>query len=105
MTAYPPEECPRYARCSVNHCPLDPDKNGHLSIIGDKERVCLMEKTVRQRIGSKYAAILPLAGLTAREAAGARIWAKYPAAQQWSMREIARDRIKKINSRRQRLTK
>jgi hypothetical protein len=59
-----------------------------------------MEKRVRQRIGGKYAAILPLAGLTPREAAGARSWAKYPAARQWELKEAAKERMAKIHARR-----
>lgn len=103
QSIYPPKECPRYPSCSVNHCPLDPDSKDRLPHAGDKQTKCTIEKGVRQRIGSKYAAILPLCGLTPREAAGARTWAKYPVARQWAIKEAARDRIKAVNARKHRI--
>lgn len=63
-----------------------------------------MEKGVRQRIGGKYAAILPLAGLTSREAAGARVWARMPAAQKLAIKEAGKDTLKKAHARRRALT-
>lgn len=74
-------ECPRYDRCSVNHCPLDPLQSDREPHPGDKEPVCTMEKGVRARIGSKYLDLLPLGGLTPREHAGARKWANLTTAQ------------------------
>ncbi len=71
----PFEECPRYAGCSVNICPLDPDPDLRVVHKLDKEQKCPMEKQVRLRIGSKYPALLPLQGLTTKEAAGAARWA------------------------------
>ena len=96
----PMRECPRYAACSVNHCPLDPEQDRHESHPDDKERKCPMEKGVRHRIGFKYHHLLPLDGLTPAEVAGARSWAKLPAAQQWERREAARERMTKLRDRR-----
>lgn len=96
----PMRECPRYDRCSVNHCPLDPDQDQHLAHPEDQQRKCPMEKQVRHRIGFKFHHLLPLDGLTPAEAAGARSWAKLPAAQQWERKEAARERMAKLRDRR-----
>lgn len=96
----PMQECPRFPRCSVNHCPLDPDQDQHLADPQDRERKCPMEKNVRHRIGFKYHHLLPLDGLTPAEAAGARSWAKLPVAEQWERKEAARERMAKLRDRR-----
>lgn len=70
LKIWPQTECPRYERCSVNHCPLDPEQDQHLSHPLDKEQKCPMEKPVRFKIGQKYPDLLPMLGLTAREWAG-----------------------------------
>ncbi len=71
---YPPSECPRYDRCSVNLCPLDPEMESRTVHEEDKEQKCPMEKRVRLRIGSKYPDLLPLGGLTAREHSAKARW-------------------------------
>ena len=46
MKIEPFKECPRYAGCSVNRCPLDPGCN-HMPIHSDdKEKQCPMENGV-----------------------------------------------------------
>lgn len=101
MKIWPPKECPRFKECSVNHCPLDPKRHWRKSIPGDKERKCPMEKRVRYRIGCKYAAILKDRGLTPSEVAGAKLWSKLSEFQQWTIRERARERARKLNAKRQ----
>ena len=63
----PQQECPRWDRCSVNFCPLDPEQDDHPVHKLDKEQKCPMEKGVRARIGAKYPDLLPRLGLTVRE--------------------------------------
>ena len=70
----PAKECPRWNRCSVNRCPLDPGYTAFPVDSADLERKCPMEKNVRRRIGQKYPELLPLLGLTAAEAAGLAKW-------------------------------
>ena len=60
-------ECPRYERCAVNVCPLDPDQELRNVHKLDKEQKCPMEKAVRVRIGSKYPELLPRGGLSKAE--------------------------------------
>src|SRR5574340_114490 len=81
MTPLPQKECPRYERCSVNHCPLDPWQDEHLPHSLDKEQKCPMEKNVRLRIGAKYRLWLPLGGLTPKEHAGAQKLARLTTGQ------------------------
>jgi len=80
-------QCPRFARCSTNCCPLDPEQNRHRPHPKDRERVCPMEQGVRKRIGSKYPDALPLGGLTRQEHAGALRWSKLGSAEQEAFRE------------------
>ena len=86
----PMRQCPRYQSCSVNHCPLDPEQDLHLAHSDDRERKCPMEKGVRQRIGQKYPDLLPLLGLTPKEAIGAKQWANCSASEKEAKRERAR---------------
>jgi len=46
-------ECPRFDFCSINHCPLDLEKDKHLTSKYDKERECTLNKKLRMRIGNK----------------------------------------------------
>lgn len=76
MSPTPQQECPRWERCSVNHCPLDPDRDTHLAHPKDNKRVCRMERQVRQKIAVKFPDILPWGGLTERETSYAQREAK-----------------------------
>lgn len=67
MKTEPYHECPRFDRCSVNHCPLDPSQDTRQSRKDDLQPKCTLEKSVRARIGAKYADILPMLGLTRAE--------------------------------------
>lgn len=95
---YPPEECPRYDRCSVNLCPLDPDQGKRVAHEEDKEQKCPMEKRVRLRIGSKYPDLLPLAGLTTREHGAMARWSNLSAAQKQVIAERGRQALKARHS-------
>jgi len=66
----PYSECPRFQKCSVNHCPSHPSYPNLLIDPEDKEQKCTMEKQVRFKIGSKYPDILKWQGLTSREWTG-----------------------------------
>lgn len=94
MTLEPQRECPRYDRCSVNHCPLDPDQDEHLSHPLDKEQKCPMEKGVRLRIGSKYPDLLPRLGLTRPEHAAKERFAKLSLVERQAMAERGKAALK-----------
>lgn len=86
----PFEECPRYAVCSVNICPLDPEQDRRTIHELDKEQKCPMEKGVRVRIGSKYPDQLPMGGLTRPEWAAAKRMANLSPAQKLARAERLR---------------
>jgi hypothetical protein len=81
MNNEPFRECPRFDRCSVNSCPLDPDQDLHTVHKLDKEQKCPMEKGVRVRIGSKYPDLLPRLGLTSLEWAAKQRMSKLSTAE------------------------
>lgn len=83
----PFEECPRYERCSVNSCPLDPEQEDHTVHKLDKEQKCPMEKRVRVRIGSQYPEVLSRGGMTVREYAAAQTFAKLSPAERLKAKE------------------
>jgi hypothetical protein len=87
-------ECPRFNTCSVNNCPLDPHPNHS----ADQQTKCKMEKSVRQRIAAKYHGQLANGGLTAREAAGARIYASLPYAVKSHLAKTGKDNVARFNS-------
>ena len=86
-------ECPRFKSCSVNNCPLDP----HPVNPADKQTKCTMEKAVRQRIAAKYLGQLTNGGLTAREAAGTRSFAKLPLAVKSHLAAMGKDNVARLN--------
>lgn len=88
-------ECPRFMSCSVNNCPLDLP---HPANPADKQTKCTMEKAVRQRIAAKHPGQLANGGLTAREAAGKRIFAKLPCAVKSRLVVTGKRNLAKINS-------
>ena len=55
------ENCPRFLKCSVSICPLDPGMALRVYVRGEPK--CTMRKSVRMRLGSE----LPWKGMTARE--------------------------------------
>jgi|GEM_PF-4806932 len=69
--------CPRFGRCAVNHCPLDPEHALHLTDPGDPEKKCKALKNTRLAVverlraaGNKYVDKLEFGGLTGREHSG-----------------------------------
>ena len=73
MNAYDiARECPRWERCSVNNCPLDP----HPVNYSDNETRCTVAKSIRIRISEKFPGELEHGGLTRAEWAGKQIWEK-----------------------------
>jgi hypothetical protein len=101
MSPYPPKECPRYDKCSVNSCPLDPEQAIHKPDTGDRDRKCTMEKGVRSRIGQKYPDLLPLKGLTRGEWSAALLWSKIPPAEREARSKAGRQRLIEWRTKRQ----
>jgi hypothetical protein len=63
----PATECPRYAGCSVNNCPLT-TRYPHWPVDpNDVSRACPMEKGVRVRIAARHPGALQYGGLTKAE--------------------------------------
>lgn len=67
-----PKECKYWIKCSVNCCPLDPDKRNRPTDILDKQQVCLVKvaeiraKNLLQKprqIARKQSKSLPLSAL------------------------------------------
>lgn len=69
----PMELCPAFERCQCNRCPLNPDPNQKIDS-SDFQKKCLCAKSIRKEIGSYFK--LKNEGLTGKELAGARLWAK-----------------------------
>lgn len=87
------EECPRFNRCSINACPL----NWHPKHHADKEQVCTLAKSVRQRIAANHPKLLINGGLTGREAAGKRIFNSLPLAVKSHLARTGKINIQRIN--------
>ena len=64
MKAY--QDCPRFVKCAVNKCPLDPAYKTMSSVPGDAERKCTLPRKKRQEVGAKYDN-LAYGGLTGHE--------------------------------------
>ncbi len=64
----PYRDCPRFDKCNVNVCPIDPDIELRTHITGEPK--CTMEKGVRLRLGKD----LPNFGLKPLELKAKRIW-------------------------------
>lgn len=52
-------ECPRYDRCSVNACPLDPEYPRYTDEM-DREQICKLSNEEKIKIMSKFQNILNL---------------------------------------------
>ena len=64
-------QCPRWARCSVNNCPLTVEYPNWSIAEGDAEKKCPQAKSRRVAIGSQYQE-LKYGGMTPREFAVAK---------------------------------
>ena len=80
MDIRPFKECPRFERCSVNHCPLDPDvyRLERESIPGDRETKCGLPKRRRMEIAARHPEALPWRGLWPAELAAVQRWEAMP---------------------------
>lgn len=93
----PQRECPRFERCSVNHCPLDPFQDEHLGHPDDKEQVCGVAKAIRVRIASQYPDLLPMGGLKPREWAGKQAFARLSPSEKAEMVKRGKESISRLN--------
>lgn len=97
MTIEPQRECPRWDKCSVNFCPLDPFQNQRPTHEADIEQKCTIAKTIRQRIGTKYPNLLPRFGLTSKEWAARLRFANMSWEQRQAMVERGKKSLNKFN--------
>lgn len=67
-------KCPRYAKCSVNNCPLRPVYPHMLVCPEDKEQKCGVAKSIRVKISAEFPGMLKMGGLTTREYAARQKW-------------------------------
>lgn len=70
----PYKNCPRYAKCSVNNCPLHPDYPNLYIAEGDKDKKCGIAKAIRTRISANFPGVLKLEGLTPKEHQARKVW-------------------------------
>ena len=80
-------DCPRFNKCSVNKCPLDPDYDTMKTHPDDPERKCRLSKNRRIAIAENYPGVLVYGGMTGREYA-ATVRMSDPA-----VREAAKSRL------------
>jgi len=66
----PMNKCPRFFRCSVPICPLDPDKDKRVYLQGEPR--CTLAKSIRRKLGKD----LPWKGLFPREFSALNRWEK-----------------------------
>jgi hypothetical protein len=84
----PFHECPRYSKCSVSHCPLDPHCHLREDLLDEEN--CTLPKSYRTRIAAKYPELLPWGGLWASEARAKARWDALSPAEQEALRERGR---------------
>ena len=82
----PYRECPRFSRCSVNHCPLGPDKDKRVDLPGEPR--CTLGKKRRMAIAAQYPDLLPWKGLRPRELSGMRAWEALPEEEKQRRRQV-----------------
>ena len=63
MSNQPFEQCPNFEICSVNVCPLDPNRDKCFTHPTDPEKACTLDKTTRIQIATKYPTLIPWCGL------------------------------------------
>lgn len=59
--------CPKYIKCSVNSCPLDPLYPNRVTSDLDREKICTLPKDVRIIISKDHPGLLRFNGLTKEE--------------------------------------
>jgi hypothetical protein len=92
-TPEPFQACPRFARCAVNYCPLDPQQDRRQPHPADKEKRCTLPKSIRARIGADYPGTLARGGLTPKEFSAAQVWANLPAAERQAIADRGREAL------------
>lgn len=89
-------ECPRYKKCAVNNCPLDPVYPSRVTDEGDVEHKCTIAKTIRSRIAAKYPGTLKFEGLTPREFTAKKNWENLSEEEKDKKREAIKNVRSKI---------
>lgn len=98
MAGEPYGDCPRFQRCSVNVCPLDPEMASKevshplplLGITGDPELRCTLPRGERVQIAEQHPGVLPWSGLRPREYAALAWWESLSAEQKEEVRDRGR---------------
>ncbi|AKB64938.1 hypothetical protein [Methanosarcina mazei] len=91
-------DCPRYKKCSVNNCPLDPAYPNSVTDEADPEQKCTIAKNIRSRIAAKYPGTLKFEGLTPREFTATKNWESLPEEEKDKKREAIKNVRSKINA-------
>ena len=55
----PFRECRLFDRCSVNICPLDPDRDLRTHCSADPETICRLPRSEQREFGAEYPDLLP----------------------------------------------
>jgi hypothetical protein len=92
---FPFYQCPRYARCSVNNCPLHPAYPKLLTAEEDKDRKCGVSKNKRLSIALGFPNVLNYGGMTVKEFQAIERWNKLSPEEQ----EKRRNRASKLRSK------
>lgn len=71
---FPFYECTRWAKCSVNNCPLDPKYPSGYVDSQDLEKICTLPKSYRSRVAARFPDFLQYGGLTKKEFASSKVW-------------------------------
>ncbi len=84
----PYEQCPRFARYSVNHFLSDPDQDKRVDL--PNEPRCGLGKARRMPVATPYPDLLPNRGVKPRELASSLAWESDTPAEQRALREQSR---------------
>jgi hypothetical protein len=87
-------DCPRYAKCNVNNCPLHPKYPELISDPEDKETKCSLAKSIRGRIAADFPDILKFNGLSPREYSAKIRWQNLSPAEQQEIKERGKKQLK-----------
>jgi hypothetical protein len=90
-------DCPRYAKCNVNKCPLHPKYPELITDPEDEEMKCDLAKSIRVRIAADFPDILKFNGLSPREYSAKSRWENMSPEEQREIKERGAKQLKKLS--------